>query len=75
MCCAMMECHFVTVVVLQLGEVAKVELHLTRALVLEKASGEYTLGIVCDFPADSFERRWGEDFIETYHERRTGELT
>lgn len=55
----MMECHFVTVVVLQLGEVAKVELHLTRALVSEKASGEYTLGIVCDFPADSFERRWG----------------
>ena len=59
MCCAMMECHFVTVVVLQLGEVAKVELHLTRALVSEKASEEYTLGIVCDFPADSFERRWG----------------
>lgn len=51
----MTECHFVTVVVLQLGEVAKLELHLTRVLVSEMVSGEYTPRIVCDFPADSFE--------------------
>lgn len=74
MCRAMMECHFVTVVVRQVGEAVKLELHLTRALVSEKASGEYTPRIVCDFPADSLSRD-GADVVETYHERRTGELT
>ena len=74
MCCAMMECHFVTVFVVHVEEVGKVELHLTRVSVTEKASGECTPRIVCNFPAD-FVSGDEVDFIKTYHERRLELLT
>ncbi len=70
----MTECHFVTVFVVHVGEVAKEELHLTGMSVTEKISGECTPRIVRNFPAD-YVSGDEENFIKTYHERRLELLT